>query len=83
MPKLHPLATTLALLILAESFHEDELEYAAHVVLTKAVSLCDWSDERKADLYARLADTLERGMRFADMEKFVSLALWANQNLYL
>lgn len=77
--KLHPIATTLSLLIYAEHLRQEELEYAVHEVLTRAVDLMDWSDERKADLYARLAESLNKGMPYAEMEKACSTILWDNQ----
>lgn len=74
----HPECTTLALLIKAEALQPGGLEYPAYLVIARYFT--DWSDERKADLYARLAESLLPGDTIAKMEVKCSAALWANQN---
>lgn len=75
----HPESTTLALLIAAE--REDTLPEKAYVVLERYYA--DMPDERKADLYARLAESIVATDTIAQMEVKCSVALWANQNAYL
>lgn len=74
----HPECTTLALLIKAEALQPGDLEYPAYQVIERYYT--DWSDDRKADLYARLAESLLPGDTIATMEVKCSAALWANQN---
>lgn len=73
----HPECTTLALLIAAERNPNGLYDSAADVL---ARYFADWSDDRKADLYARLAESLLPGDTIATMEVKCSAALWANQN---
>lgn len=73
----HPDATTVACLIAAER-EPDGLEERAAVVLARFFH--DWSDERKADLYALLAESLTAGDTIATMTVKCSAALWRNQN---
>lgn len=78
----HPMATTLALLIAAQQRWHAELEHAVYDVIAKLVDMADWSDERKADLYARLAEVLKPSMRIIEMEVACNKALWQNQNSF-
>lgn len=73
----HPETTTVALLIAAERA-PGGLEESAHIVLARYFA--DWHDERKADLYARLAESLHAHDTIAAMEVKVNRALWDNQN---
>lgn len=59
-PPYEPMALTLALLIHAERLSQmgADFEYATYVVLERATMLAAWSEERKADLYARLVERL-------------------------
>lgn len=78
----HPECTTLACLIAAERApfgQGDTLEENAANVLARY--FYDWSDDRKADLYARLAESLLPGDTIATMEVKCSEALWVNQNV--
>jgi hypothetical protein len=72
----HPNATTVACLIAAERM--GGLEEKASTVIGAFFE--DWSDERKADLYARLAESLLPADTIAVMTEKCSTALWANQN---
>ena len=74
----HPLATTITLLIAANQRSTNDLEYEIHEVIARLTNLADWSDEKKADLYARLAEAINREDRIIDIERKVSFALWAN-----
>lgn len=66
-----PGALTLALLIHAESMQQRHggFEYATHHVLSHAVDLMGWSEERKADLYARIVE----GMGDKDHTRFLTI----------
>lgn len=72
----HPDSTTVACLIAAERM--GTLDEKASVVI--GAFFDGWSDERKADLYARLAESLLATDTIAQMTVKCSAALWANQN---
>ena len=74
----HPLCITLALLIAANQRKPTELEYEIHSVIAGLVDIAEWTDEKKADLYARLAESINKEDRIIDIERKVSFALWAN-----
>jgi hypothetical protein len=74
----HPLTTTLALLIAANQRKATELEYEIHAVIAGLVDIEEWTDEKKADLYARLAESINKEDRIIDLERKVSFALWQN-----
>lgn len=75
----HPDSTTVACLIAAERC--GTLDECAHDVI--AAYFSDWTDERKADLYARLAESLLAEDTIAVMTDKCSRALWDNQNACL
>jgi hypothetical protein len=70
------LALTLSLLIYAERLNVQGggLEYATHRVIDHAADLRGWSEERRADLYARIVDKAPDGalMRFLDLQAIVT-----------
>lgn len=75
----HPEATTVALLLTAEKQQPGrDLEEATHVVLARYFE--DWPDEKKADLYALLAEKVSADMSFMQTEQIVSRCLWDNDN---
>ncbi len=76
----HPQATTVTLLLVAERQQRETpgLEEAAHVVLERYFT--DWPDERKADLYALMAERVRGDMPSGKMEETVSRCLWDNEN---
>jgi len=74
----HPLCTTLALLLAANQHNASEFDYAIHEIIAHLTDLADWSDEKKADLYARLAESVTKDDRLVDIERKVSFALWQN-----
>jgi hypothetical protein len=75
----HPLTTTLTLLIAANQRKGTDLEFEIHEVIAKLTDLAEWSDEKKADLYARLAEAVKRDDRIIEIERKVSFALWQNE----
>lgn len=75
----HPQATTVTLLLVAERQRETPgLEEAAYVVLDRYFA--DWPDEKKADLYALMAERVKGDMPLGKMEAAVSRCLWDNEN---
>jgi hypothetical protein len=74
-PPYVPLALTLSLLIYAERLSpHGGLEFATYQVLDRAADLEGWSEERRADLYARIVDRAPDSvhMRFADLQVAVT-----------
>lgn len=77
----HPHALTLALLI--ASFQRfGDLEEKTHDVIAHATDLADYSDERKADLYARIVEKVTAAMRVIDLEQAINSCLWANERRF-
>lgn len=80
----HALTTTLTLLIVAEGqqlrLHPEDhgFEHDVHHVINHLTDLGQWQDERKADLYARIVESVTAGMKFADMEKAIDRCLLGN-----
>lgn len=77
-----PGALTLALLIHAESMQQRHggFEYATYHVLSHAVDLTGWSEERTADLYARIVDKMadRDHTRFLVVQEVVTQCLKEN-----
>ncbi len=70
-----PLALTLSLLIYAERLSpHGGLEYATYQVLDRAADLEGWSEERRADLYARIVERAPDSvhMKFIDLQAAVT-----------
>ena len=78
----HPLTTTITLLIMAEP-QTNKLEENVYKVLSHLIDLAKWSDERRADLYARLAERLKPGMTMLVMERVVEYCLIYNEEWFL
>lgn len=80
MSHLHPNATTVVLLLIAErqQMTRPTLEEAAHTVLARYFE--DISEEQKADLYTLMAERVEARMTMSEMQLVVSRCLWDNQN---
>lgn len=72
----HPLATTLAI-ILANRDDFDELLQASIEMLFD-----EYTDERKADLYAMLAERVTPQATFDALVDTVSRTLWDNENFW-
>lgn len=72
----HPRATLLAATLLTAKREEEQLAYPVHAVLEELHS--DWREERRADLYARLAEGLPAGAKFIEAERIVSRCLREN-----
>lgn len=78
----HPLTTTITLLIMAEP-QSKRLEDNVYQVLSHLIDLAEWSDERRADLYARLAERLKPDMTMLIMERVVEYCLIRNEEWFL
>lgn len=79
----HPYALTLSLLIVAEKQqrkYSNAFEDAVYEVLERALELAEWSDNKKAELYARLAGSLTAADTLTITEGKVNKALWATEN---
>jgi hypothetical protein len=73
----HGLALTLVLLIVAER-NITSSEYATHEVIARL--LTDWPDEQKADLYARIEESVLATDTIGMMRSKISAALWQNES---
>lgn len=69
-------ASLLATLIWARKSQGADMEYAAYEVIAEYME--DWTDERKADLYALIAESLSVDFTFTQLEEAVATALWKN-----
>ena len=72
------LCTTLSLLLAAAQRRASDFEYEVHEVIHRLIDLAQWSDERKADLYALLAESVRADDRLIEIERKVERALRAN-----
>lgn len=70
-PPFEPMALSLTLLIHAERMRQQggSFEFATYTVLDRAIDLAGWSEERRADLYARIVE----GMGSEDHTKFITI----------
>lgn len=75
----HPLTTTIALLLAANQRPADNFEYKIHDIIQHLTDTAGWCDEKKADLYARLAESVKADDRLTEIEREVSFALWQNE----
>lgn len=75
---IHP-TMTLTLLLVSEGMqhkYTNRFDDAVHEVLERLFT--NWSDEKKADLYARLAERVTHDMPIAQMERAVDDCLCDN-----
>lgn len=79
----HPYALTLTLLITAErqqrKYADGTFEDAVYEVLEHAADLAGWSEERRADLYARIAESVTPADTIILMEQKINTCLWKNE----
>jgi hypothetical protein len=76
----HPQALTLSLLIHAEGLRVAgaDFEEGIHTVIDKYLTERDFHDERKADLYALLAEKLKPNMLHSQMREVCDACLKLN-----
>lgn len=75
----HPLTTTLTLLLAAAQAKPHEFEYRVSEVIEQLVDIAGWSDERKADLYALLVESVNSDDKLHVIDKKVEQALAKNE----
>lgn len=79
----HPYGLTLTLLIIAEKqqrkYADGTFEDAVYEVIDHAADLAGWSDERRADLYARIAESVTAADTLIVMENKINACLWKNE----
>lgn len=81
MNRLHDYSMTLTLLMISEAQqrkYQTELEHPAYEVIERAMLLAGYSDERKADLYARMAERVDPHQPLAVVQATVSDCLFEN-----
>jgi hypothetical protein len=71
----HPLALTLAVVIDAYTFDVPEEALERHIYLALDDFLPNWPDERLADLYSRLVESVEFRDTFSELHRKVNDAL--------
>jgi len=71
----HPMALTVTLLIVAEQKHHTCFEFAIYEVLNQYMAIKGWPDEKKADLYAMMAERIPANMALAPMQAVVDECL--------
>lgn len=54
----HPLTTTLTCLLVAAQAKPEDFEYRVYQILERLIDIADWKDEKRADLYALLAESV-------------------------
>jgi len=72
----HPRTTALATLLAKAKTEPEELSKTA---LAIEQMFSDWSDERKADLYALVEHAIRDDMTFAEVQTSLDLCLIRNQ----
>lgn len=79
----HNLTTTLTLLLVAAQRKAGDFEYRVHEVIKNLLDLAGWADDRKADLYALLVESVEPDDKMITIERKVHAALHKNEkNFY-
>lgn len=73
------LTTTLSLLMVAAQAKPDDFEYRIAEIIQNLFDIQGWTDERKADLYALLADSVKADDTMLAIEKKVQTALHKNE----
>ena len=74
----HPYALNITLLIMAEERYAGSLPDAAYQVLAHSVDLAGYTEERRADLYSRIAECLAPGDSMTTKQRKIDDALRAN-----
>ncbi len=80
----HPYALTLSLLIHAEGLHQaghDGFDDSVAVAIERYLVARGFSEERRADLYARIVEAVPQGCTHADLRRACSAALTANEGV--
>lgn len=73
------LTTTLSLLLVAAQAKPDDFEYRVAEIIQNLMDISGWTDERKADLYALIAESVQADDGMLTIEKKVHTALQKNE----
>lgn len=79
---LHPMALTITLLIMAEQRQHTTFEYAIYEVLNQYMVIKEWPEEKRADLYAQLAEKLNAKSSMIHIEQVVSDSLFKTEERF-
>lgn len=79
---MHRLTTTLSLLLMGAQQKPHEFEFRVAAVIEKLLDLGDWIDERRADLYALLVESVTAEDKMLEVERKVDRALKINERKY-
>ena len=75
----HPMALPIALLIHAEQKQHTNFEYAVYEVLNTYMEIKGWPEEKRADLYAQLAEKLPANLGVIQKEAVLNACLWQTE----
>ena len=76
----HPLTTTLALLLAAaQACKPWDFEFRVAEIIERLIDIGTWPDEKKADLYALLVESVEADDKLSTIETKVARALTKNE----
>ena len=82
----HPHSLTLTLLIISQGqqvkYQTEFADHPAYEVIERATALAGYSDEAKADLYARMAEKVDHKQPLAVIQRVVSECLVENRKVY-
>lgn len=78
----HPMAETVVLLIIAEQRQHTCFEYAVYEVLNRYMELKAWPDDKRADLYAQLAEKYLPTGSIAVNTQIVSDCIWRTEERF-
>lgn len=82
----HPHSLTLTLLIISQAqqykYQTEVSEHPAYEVIERATALAGYTDEAKADLYARMAESVDPKQPLAVVQATVNKCLVENRKVY-
>jgi hypothetical protein len=78
----HPMALPIALLIHAEQKNHTVFEYAIYEVLNTYMEVRGWPEEKRADLYAQLAEKMPPNLGMIQKEDVINTCLWNTERKF-
>lgn len=78
----HALTTTLSLLLVAAQAKVDQFEYRVYEIIERLIDIAEWTDERRADLYSLLVESVQSDDKMLVIERKVAEALDSNERRF-
>lgn len=75
----HPMALPIVLLIIAEQRQHTTFEYAIYEVLNRYMELKNWPEEKRADLYAQMAEQVKVSNSMIVNQQIISNCIWRTE----